>query len=106
LWGDPWSEARRRLGAVHFSHEPSGGIMHDSTLIAVPVLAILFGIFLNRYDFSRLESRMDKRFDALEGKVDSKIESLRKQMQQEFKEFYRSSVQQDARIDKMENKQP
>jgi len=79
--------------------------MHDAAVIAIPVLAILFGIFLNRYDFSRLESRMDKRFDALEGKVDLKIESLRKEMQMEFREFYRSSVQQDARIDKLENRQ-
>ncbi len=86
--------------------------MHDTAVIAIPVLAILFGIYLNRYDFSRLEARMDKRFDALggrmdvlEGKFDVKIESLRKEMQMEFREFYRSSVQQDARIDKLENKQ-
>ena len=75
--------------------------MHDTMVIAVPVLAVLFGIFLNRYDFSRLESRMDKRLDAIE----ASIRDLRKEMQQEFREFYRSSVQQDARIDKLENRQ-
>jgi hypothetical protein len=55
---------------------------------------------------------MDKRFDALggrmgvlEGKFDVKIESLHKEMQMEFREFYRSSVQRDARIDKLENQQ-
>ena len=86
--------------------------MHDTMVIAIPALAVLFGIFLNRFDFSRLQSRMEKRFDALEGKVASKVQDLgreirdlRKEMQQEFREFYRSSVQQDARIDKLENKQ-
>ena len=86
--------------------------MHDTMVIAVPVLAVMFGIFLNRFDFNRLEARMEKRFDALEkrmdateGKLDSQIALLRKEMQLEFREFYRSSVQQDARIDKLENKQ-
>jgi len=75
--------------------------MHDTAVIAVPVLVILFGIFLNRYDFSRLESRMDKRLDTIE----ASIRDLRKEMQMEFREFYRSSVQQDARIDKLESKE-
>ncbi len=74
--------------------------MHDTMVIAVPVLAVLFGIFLNRYDFTRLESRMDMRLDAIQ----AGIRDLRKEMQQEFREFYRSSVQQDARIGKLENK--
>ena len=55
---------------------------------------------------------MEKRFHTLEGWIGSKVQDVRKaiqdlrnEMQQEFRKFYRSSVQQDARINKLE-KQP
>lgn len=57
--------------------------MQTALTITIPTLVILMGILLNRQDYARL---------------DAKIDALRS----DFREFYRTLGQHDARLDSLE----
>jgi hypothetical protein len=63
--------------------------MHDALTIGIPLIAIIAGILFNRSDFQRLEGRID---------------AMQAEMHQEFREFYRTIGQHDARLDNLEKR--
>lgn len=50
--------------------------MHDAFTIGIPVLAILFGILLNRQGLSDLKSELKAEFQALEARVNARIDAV------------------------------
>lgn len=94
--------------------------MHDVIIVGVPLIAILAGILLNRQDVNNLRAEVRADISSLRAELQAHtgslrndinslradMVSLRDEMHREFREFYRTLGQHDARIDALEKSKP
>ncbi len=55
--------------------------MHDVLTIGVPTLAVLLGILLNRYDYGRLDTKLESRLSAFENRMEARLSSGESRME-------------------------
>ncbi len=65
--------------------------VHEVLTVGIPVLVVIAGILFNRNDFNRLQARLDT--------IQGGMNAMRGEFHKEFREFYRTLGQHDARLD-------
>ncbi len=68
--------------------------MNEVLTVGIPVLVVIGGILINRSDFNRPQACLDS--------IQGEMSAMRGEFHKEFREFYRTLGQHDARLDHLD----
>lgn len=78
--------------------------MHDALTIGIPTLAVLLGILLNRYDYGKLDTKMESRLSSFEGRMETRLSGVENRLHSDVMLFIGKVENVERRLGQIENR--